>query len=278
MTIDLQFNTKANGYVSALTITAIWAVIFLSVYLSFIYSHHTYLLSVFIIGTCQRYLAELSHQAMHRNLFSHQTLNDRLDFFYAIPLFYTVQGTRAEHYSHHLNLEAEQAKINYSYDHLGISGKLLKYRWYRLVVLYIQPFIGVQSFIEFKNILINTKEYFFNCYIFHILLLTVLFYFHLESIYLYYWLIPFFTVYCIFYYYAELFSHFGCRDLHLSRDTVHWFVNLFVAPFGFCQYHSLHHISPKTPWFKYQGFGENYVKNRQSLSQTFKNMFLLKSV
>jgi fatty acid desaturase len=275
--MDMQMNTKANGYISVLTIAVIWAVIFLSIYLSIIFQHHTYLLSVFIIGACQRYLDELSHHAIHRNLFSSLKLNDWLDWFYAIPLLYTVKGARAEHYSHHLNLPAEQAKTNYSYDHLGINGKLLQYKGYRLFVLYVQPFLGVQSFIDLKHVLMGTKDNFFSCYIYHILFFVVLFYFHLEYIYLYYWLLPLFTVYSVFYYYAELFTHFGCRDEHLSRDTVHWFVNVFVAPFGFCNYHSLHHISPKTPWFQYARLGEDYEKNRQTLGQTFKNMYLLKS-
>lgn len=275
--MSTQTDIKPNGYVSALTIITVWSLIIFSIYLSLTFANHLYFLAVLIIGTAQRYLEELSHQAIHRNLFLHASWNDKLDLFYAIPLFYTVKGTRSEHYVHHTHLEAEQEKDNYSYDHLGIYGKWLPYPWYRAFVLFIQPFIGIQSLIELKYIIQNSKKYFFSCYIYHLIAIAVLFYFHQEKWYFYYWLIPFFTVYSVFYYYAELFTHFGCRDTYLSRDTLHWFANFFIGPLGFCQYHSLHHVSPKTPWFRYKKFGNAYERNAQDLKQTFCSMFALSS-
>lgn len=268
---------KPNGLYSACILIAIWVVVICSIWLSLAWHNiAVYVASVFIIGTCQRYLEELSHQAMHKNLFVHPQLNSLMDIFYSVPLFYTIKIESEEHYNHHKYLAAEQAKKNYSYDHLGISNKWIDDKWYRRFILYVQPFLGVQALIEFKNILTNIKTYYLNCYLYHVLAITILIYFQLGYVYLYYWLIPYFTVYCIFYYYSELFTHFGCRGQYLSRDTVNWFADLFIAPLGFCKYHSLHHIYPKIPWFNYSRIDHDYLKNRQSLNDTFKSMLISK--
>lgn len=271
-------STKANSLLSAAMIVIVWGTILTFIFISIhINSTYFYIMSVFVIGTCQRYLEELSHQAIHRNLFSSPKLNDKLEFLYAIPLFYTITGVRKEHYKHHLRLREEQETKNYSYDHLGISNQLMDHKWYRLFVLYLQPFIGIQAVLEMIHIVKYSKKYFFSSYIHHVFLLAILLYYHMVSIYMYFWLIPYFTVFCLFYYYSELFTHFGCREKYLNRDTVNWFVNYFVAPLGFCKHHSLHHVFPNTPWNRYGSVDKVYEKNQQTLLQTLKDMFTLGS-
>ncbi len=60
-----------------------------------------YLVALVIIARQMNALFELHHHAIHCNLFRRKAWNTRLQFFYSLPLGFTVGAERDDHMEHH---------------------------------------------------------------------------------------------------------------------------------------------------------------------------------
>lgn len=95
-------------YRSLLSIVVDWVAIFLSVAATFFVSKYFLPLSLVIIGSRQRALSNIVHDAAHFNLIRKKRVNDIIsDLFAAFSMFDTTKVYRNSHIPHHTNLGVE---------------------------------------------------------------------------------------------------------------------------------------------------------------------------
>ncbi|MCB9665829.1 MAG: fatty acid desaturase [Alphaproteobacteria bacterium] len=87
-------------------------------------------LAVLAIGRVQFAIGEsLLHEASHHNLFRTRAWNDRLQGFYALPFFVTLEAWRREHLAHHRTLGAPDDHVVQTYREAGLLAPRPRVVW-----------------------------------------------------------------------------------------------------------------------------------------------------
>lgn len=130
---NLSSLRRTNSIKSIISIGTDWSLIVASFYL-IQYSLMLSPIALLIIGSRQRALSNLTHDASHVNLFKNRKINDFIsNLLCALPMFETVEHYRKSHTKHHqhlgdINLDPDsKSHLNYGYnDSLPWKGDPLK--------------------------------------------------------------------------------------------------------------------------------------------------------
>lgn len=214
-------------------------------------------MSLLIIGSRQRAVSNLTHDASHVNLFSNRGLNDFIaNVFCALPMFETVSSYRESHSKHHrflgnLDKDPDSAShLSYGYnDSKPWEGNGLK-NYSRLILNFKSlksSFLG--SLTNLKAIdLVHVIAYWT---FLAVCLITILGVNNSTLIFLV-WFTSKITSYHIIRIVAEFLDHSGLKNdsiINFSRNLPHKGLIRFIFHPNCDTFHIIHHLYPKIPHY-----------------------------
>ncbi len=240
-----------------------WLLIIISVITSVVFSNFfVYFFSILIIASRMHALVAMLHEGAHFRIHKNKIINDVIcNFLVGYFIFSRVQIYRLNHLLHHRftglenDPDLKRKKNNLIWqlpkNKIFFIKDFLKYMYgYGIFEMFIA--IKVLSGIsvdmirkDFLNLLLQICFYFLMCLMFFKL--------HLFSIFLYYWLIPFFIILPLLNRYRTVSEHFGLlgtHELNKTRNVIesNWLVNFFISPHNL-NYHLDHHLLPMIPFY-----------------------------
>ena len=236
---------------TALALAADWAVIVAAVWLSLRFpAAWVYLLSVLVISRQMNVLSELHHHALHGNLFRSRRLNSTFEFLYSLPLFVCLSADRAEHLEHHRTYSVANN------DHLewgrgyGLAPLRERSPAYMLWFLLLRPFCGVLQYDALKGLVLSPFWRDRSCrramLIFWGLVMAGFTLAGRPGLLFWYWLVPYFTFFQVFYFWDDMMGHFNCPQT--GTREMRGLAFLLFTGHG-TTHHNIHHLCPAIPWY-----------------------------
>jgi fatty acid desaturase len=217
-----------------------------------------YVLSVVIIGSRQRALMNLVHQASHRKLFRTRGLNDSLGkLFAAFPLLTSLSAYVCNHCRHHGFLwDSERDPKLLRYRQLGLvdpfgGGRraFVRRHLLRPLLLWHAP-SNVLASLSWRG---EPRSETLQRVAFWAMLLPSLVLFGVGTEFLVFWLVPFGTSFQVIRYWAEMAEHAGLRSSDPFQATRNWRCGMLgrflLAPHS-DWYHLTHHLLPAIPHYR----------------------------
>lgn len=221
-----------------------------------------YALSLLLIGSRQRALASLLHEACHRTLCSHRGLNNLLGRYGAgYPVFQSFDAYVGSHVVHH-HAHLGDAQLDPDYRHYLQSGLFdvrdrLDFVWRHLLrtllLLNVPQYLDYLRRHRFGELLRRRHEA-LGFALTHAALAAVLTAAAGWSGYLLFWLLPFLTTFQVIGWLSEMAEHYpmiqrgGCNmDMTRNRFPA-WWERLFIGMHG-DNYHLVHHLFPGIPFW-----------------------------
>ena len=262
--ITIKSLSEIKPWRSITVICGEWFLILLPLIL--IYHHWSwwlYLILIFWIGGRQHALGILIHEAAHYRLFSNKWVNDIVsELFLAYPLFVSTGTYRKNHFAHHHFLNTTEdpdwvAKDNYEWQFpqpRAFFLKTLAKEFCGNFVLQIQKRLWKK-----KRSAIHAGTRSGNNYIFpslkvafYMLLIFVLFYFHMWQYFLLCWVIPLITWNSVALKIRSIAEHSNLTHLPPEARTRTTYPTtlerLFIVSHN-VGYHTAHHLYPSIPYY-----------------------------
>ncbi|CAN7236756.1 fatty acid desaturase family protein [Rhizobium sp. LjRoot98] len=230
-----------------------------------------YLAAVLVIAGRMHAFGCLMHEAAHYRIIKNRKVSDWMsDLLLAWPIMATVDGYRMNHLAHHQHTNTDDdpdwaAK-------LGMAQFTFPQKVWRGVVQLLGYLVAVNSVRDILHMAKriakhdrSTRTYKLLRIGFYAVAAIVFSVFGLWTDFLLYWLVPFFTFFCLFLYVRSVAEHFGSMDysdeLGSSR-TVYPYVweKLFFAPHNI-NYHLEHHLYPGVPYYNLPELHAILMKN-----------------
>lgn len=261
---------KPRPWLSLFTLFKEWALIIFCVILcEKLQSPALTLLGIFFISTRIYALTELTHEAIHGNLFNNKKFHFYFQFLYSWPTFVDLSTYGPGHLRHHAkanNLHHDPSTYWLKKEGLLQPMNRKKLFW----ILVIRPLIGYQAIRELKDLI-----YFFksspshrkNLLSFWLVIFAIFIYFDQFYILALYWLIPFFWLGTTFRFWKEVEDHYntfsGFRTVNPNI-----FYAFFLNPYR-CGSHYIHHLEPNIPWHNMKQ-AENLIKHpKEDVTKSF---------
>jgi fatty acid desaturase len=235
-----------------------WVVIAGAIAVSLVLTHPlVYALSVIIIGSRQRALMNLVHEASHRKLFRNRAANDWAGrLLGGFPLLTSVSAYVCAHCRHHAALwDPERDPKTHRYAQLDLISPADDRRfWWRHIVrplaLYHAPY-NIADSLSWRDEDRSERAQRL-CFWFAVCaLVSVL---HLWPLLLLYWIVPFCTTFQVIRYWTEMAEHAGLpsRDPWLATRNWDgsWLARWLLAPHRDDLYHLVHHLLPAIPHYR----------------------------
>lgn len=223
-----------------------------------------YLPALLLIGSRQRALATLTHEAAHGTLARNKTLNDMLGtVFSGYPVAILLRSYKGSHVrDHHGSFGDPETDCDFRYMiEQGVYGqsKGWNYIWHVIVspalLLKVPAYLTylVRDRLSFGN----QKGDHYEVALFAVFWLTIVassFAAGVFDLLFWYWIVPFFSAYQIIGWYIELAEHAPLmeqgKDIHMSRNrNSHWVERLFTGMHGE-SFHLAHHLFPRVPFWR----------------------------
>lgn len=252
---------KKDNWHWLLGVLADLAVIASAVFLANRYNY-LYPLAVLFIGSRQRALASLLHEAAHMTLTQSKKLNKFVgEYLLGYPIFQNYEAYRRSHVQlHHHNLGDQQKDPDHRYyiesglydarDRFDfLFGHLIKsltlantYRYFLYLVknragdILVNPLQGLKLLAA------------------HAALLLVFSYFISPWAYVLFWLVPYFTVFQVIGWLSEISEHFGMFGLYnkeeqLTRNRFPTLIERSIIGMHGDNYHLTHHLFAGVPFW-----------------------------
>lgn len=229
-----------------------------------------YILAIVLIGSRQRALATLVHEASHRALARNRTLNDALGTlasgYLLLMLFHAYR--RSHVHEHHGQFGDAEGDADYRlalahgvYD----CGGGWRYVWHVLVspalLFKVPAYLGYlmrDRLFNLRDPGARTELLLLAAY--WLVLLAVLAHLQLLPQLFWYWVVPFLTTYQIIGWYIELAEHAPMMengaDIAMSRNRHSHPVEHFLTGMHNENYHLAHHLFPKVPFWRMKQLNE----------------------
>ena len=248
-------------------------VISLSIFMAYSISYYFYPLAVIIIGSRQRALATVLHEASHYTAAKNFYLNMLMGtFFSGYLIFQTLGSYRQSHvYKHHSRFGHNEKDPDYKYSIVeGLYNDDLTadifFKKYILAPIFLKK---APSYL--KSLLLRrlfNKEYKLESFImllwwsFIISLSVWSGFFHLIILF---WLIPYLTSFQVVGWFIELAEHFPLMrndvTLYMSRNRHSYGIEKFLTSMHNENYHLIHHLTPTIPFWNMKKAHEIYMKD-----------------
>lgn len=248
---------RVNPFKSTLSLTLDWISIFISIAITYKLSIWLTPLSLVVIGSRQRALSNLVHDASHYNLFASKTLNDFIsNFLGAYPMLDCTEKYRTSHLQHHLYLGSldldPDSKTHLRYGFNDQSPPRNSY--WRVMKGLIFNLTSWRDSIwgSFFTFPLSTQAKMMAT---NLLSLTVVAYLCGTefSIYLVaFWILARFTSYHVIRVFAEFMDHAGLSNetiVNFTRNLPHKGLLPWLFHPHQDTYHLIHHLFPKIPHY-----------------------------
>jgi fatty acid desaturase len=219
-----------------------------------------YLVAIIVIGSRMRALANLLHEAAHNKLFANRTVNDLTGrLLCAWPVLVAYKKYVADHRFHHKYLwrdgkDPDRGLYLLTRTMAGSSARL-SYKAFlvRHVLLVVVPVMPTWRLL--RESIANRQRMITLGIVAGLALLVSLFGPGIASqIFVYCWVIPWFTTFQCVTYWAELGEHGGLVSFGWSWGSRNWYGNLIIrwliGSHSDDLYHLLHHWFPSVPHYR----------------------------
>lgn len=204
-------------------------------------------LAIIFIAGRQIALTNLLHSASHGSLFTTRRLNDGSDLLLGFPLLESVRRYRGSHGDHHRQFSTgDPDRFEYLHGVLQLDRRGF---WGRTWIVFIRPLLGYESVTALRDTLLSlaaNPRFAAKTLLYWLVVALVAWRIGYLPQVLFYWFVPLFTVYPIFYVWAEVSDHFGTPGE--TRNQRGLFYALFFK--GHEPYHSIHHEYPFLPFYR----------------------------
>lgn len=272
---ELRDLTISNNYRGILGIISDYFFIFFAILLSTI-SWWCYPLTLLIIGSRQRALATLLHDASHNCLAKNKKLNYILGTFFSGYLigqeFFNYKISHVK--GHHAYLGDKEKDPDYQY-HLivglyNIQNNKQFFRKYIIKPVFLLNIVSYLFYVfkyrmfQYK---IAPKQYIIMvCY--WVIILFLLYYFSLLKFFFLFWVVPYITTFFIIGWFIEMAEHYPLvhennESLYMTRNRFsHWIESFFLSIHSE-NYHLTHHIMPSIPFWNISKAHKIMMKDKQ---------------
>ena len=247
---------KPSEFKSSVSIAIDWAIIFFGYFLIL----NSYLLipvGILLIGSRQRAISNLSHDASHVNLFRNKFINDMVsNLFCALPMFETVQVYRRSHNQHHQHLGDLKkdpdscAHLGYGYnDSLPWKGNPVLN--YARLILNLKA-IKSSLFGSLFSLSAKDKTILAAWWVSVIALVSAVATLKISIIAASCWFVAKVTSYHMIRIFAEFLDHSGLDNksvISFTRNLPHKGILRFIFHPNCDTYHIVHHLYPKIPHY-----------------------------
>jgi len=211
-----------------------------------------------MIGSRQRALMNLLHEASHKKLFRNHALNDWVGrLLTAYPMGASFTAYQSNHFIHHGFLwDPEKDPKIQRYRTLGLitppSHAFTFFRQQILWPLLLGPVLfNIKSALSLKDERADESPIRYGFLGVVILIVVVT---HQFMGFLLFWLIPFCTSFQIIRYWNEMAQHAGLPDYNAWMATRNWnssaFIEWFIGSHSDDLYHLAHHLFPLIPHYR----------------------------
>ncbi len=224
---------------------------------------YLYPLALLVIGSRQRAMATLMHEAAHGTLAANRTLNFVLGtFFGGYPLFTTFRAYQHSHVTlHHGEFGDPERDDDYRFMlSAGVyeDTSPRRYAWNVLVspLLLLRVPRYLWFLLTSRLLATRSRDYYLEITLllaFWTSTLAVVAYLDAFDTLLLFWIVPFLTAYQMIGWFIELSEHAPLMendtDLHMTRNrNSHWLEHMFTGMYGE-SYHLAHHLWPRVPFW-----------------------------
>jgi fatty acid desaturase len=260
-------HSERDNWHGLLALSVDWSVIVAAAWLTVGLSYHplAYMISIIVVGSRQRALRSLMHEASHYKLFRDRRLNVWLGrLLVAFPLFSGLSGYTCAHCEHHRNLwdQARDPKRR-QYERLGLirprDPKYFRRRHLlRPLLLEHAPYnvaVDLLGRDEDRRETAARAVFIFGA----VCGSAVLGWTTAVGLL---WFVPYCTVYQVLRYWSDIADHAGLETDDVWQSTrswtAPWLVRQLIAPHG-ANWHLSHHLYPIMP--------QHAIKNLNSILQ-----------
>lgn len=252
---------KSNNYKGIIGILYDYLVIALAIALGN-YNIWFYPLAVLIIGSRQRALATILHDASHLCLAKSKKLNYILGTYFSGYLigqeFNVYKDSHVK--GHHTHLGNPDKDPDYQY-HIESGLYKLKNNNHFLFKYVLRPLfllnIVSYAYYVFKNRMLQFKKYpkqYIAMIALWIVIIGILLYFGAIKFLLLYWIVPYFTSFMVIGWFIEMAEHYPLvlnnkKGIKMTRNRFsHWFEAFFLSIHAE-NYHLTHHLQASIPYW-----------------------------
>lgn len=259
--VKLSKLSGCDNFHMPIAVASDWCIIFSAIFLS-LYSFYFYPLTLLLIGSRQRALATVLHEAVHDRAASHNVLNFLLGtLFSGYWIFQCFGAYKKSHVAMHhgclgdLNKDPDFQFYVAQGLYQGINRKqfLFAHVFSAIVFLKAIPYMAylikyrLSSFKKFGKELFGFSL-FWGC------LLAFLALFHLFPYFLLYWIVPYLTAFVMIGHFIEIAEHFPLlshsnQDAAMSRNRFSHFIEAFFLSIHNEHLHLTHHLRPGIPFW-----------------------------
>ncbi|PCK22949.1 fatty acid desaturase [Bacillus pumilus] len=252
---------QSNNYRGILGILYDYAMIALAIVLSEFHMAF-YILTVLIIGSRQRALATILHDASHVCLAKSKKLNRLLGTYFSGYLigqeFHIYQDSHVK--GHHMHLGNPNKDPDYQY-HLEVGLYQLRdhqhfFYQYVLRPLFLLNIFSYAVYI-FKHRMLQFTKYpkqYAKMIVMWLVICGVLLYFGLFMHLILYWVIPYFTAFMVIGWFIEIAEHYPLmldhkKSIQMTRNRFSHWMEAFFLSIHAENYHLAHHLQASIPYW-----------------------------
>lgn len=226
------------------------------------FSHWLYPVALVLIGSRQRALASLLHEACHKTLARNRMLNNGIGLWLAgVPIFQSFDAYVKSHVvMHHLHLGESGLDPDYiNYEENGLFK--VRDRLHFVIKFYLKTVLLFNVLKYLKYLLKNrlgaitkSKRELAALFLMQIAIFSILFITTGPFGYLMYWLVPFLTTFQIIGWFSEISEHYpmiktATINLEVTRNRFPSFAErCFIGMHG-DNYHLVHHLFAGIPFW-----------------------------
>jgi fatty acid desaturase len=252
-----NLRTPSNAK-SIISISIDWSLI-ICAFLLLNYSIQLLPITLLIVGSRQRAISNLTHDASHVNLFTNIVINDFIsNIFCALPMYETVSKYRESHIKHHRFLgdverdPDSRSHLNYGYDD-RCPWKGSPAKNYMKIILNPR---GIFSSFFGSLFRLHPKDYIYlTCWwMGFAMLLSNLFSIQITFIVFGTWHLSKLTTYHLIRIFAEFLDHTGLENsdvISFTRNLPHRGFYRFIFHPNCDTYHIVHHLYPRIPHYNH---------------------------
>lgn len=282
LTLKIKELSKLNPKYTAMAIFVDWATIFFTIYYAEMMDHILiYLLAVIIIGSRMHALGILSHDFVHYRFINNRKLSDLIgNIFLCWPLFFTLEGYRAQHLRHHskLNTDEDPDFIR----RIGLREWSFPMTKFNVYWMFFKDLSGLNVLqypakiftVKKNNKKIDIKEnyldsgYVFKMLSFYLFVAVILTSTGLWTVFVFYWVIPIATSLKLIKRIRAVAEHFAVPMKNydeVTRTTISSGIERYLIGAHNVGYHTEHHRFSSVPWYNLEKLHQ-YAKTTGELS------------